>query len=156
MNPQPRPDSPTPAVASTRVPFTDGVWADRLNTAGRKRAWLRHGYLAPGYLTLLTAEWRGGKTTLLSVLLTRMKEGGTLVDRAIATGKALVISEEPREDWDKRHQQLGLGHMVFFCRPFRNRPGPAEWVALLAHVVRLHRRHGFGLVAEKKTGRSSK
>jgi hypothetical protein len=48
-------------------------------------------------------------------------------------GKALVICEERREDWDKRHQQLGLGHVAFFCRPFRHRPRLAEWVALLEH-----------------------
>jgi AAA domain len=129
-----------------RVPFTDGVWADELNAAGHKRVWLWDGYLAPGYLTLLTGDSRAGKTTLLSLVLAHMKAGGVLADRAVAPGKALVISEEPREDWDGRHQQLGLGHVVFFCRPFRRRPLLPEGVALLAHVADLHRRHGFGLV----------
>jgi hypothetical protein len=35
-------------------------------------AWLP----GPGKVTLLTSQWKAGKTTLLSVLLARLKQGG--------------------------------------------------------------------------------
>src|SRR6516225_7966421 len=41
--------------------------------------WLWRGCLAPSQLTLLTSLWKSGKTTLLLVLLARMKAGGDLL-----------------------------------------------------------------------------
>jgi hypothetical protein len=35
--------------------------------------WLWHGYLAPGCVTLLTSLWKSGKSTLVAVLLAKMK-----------------------------------------------------------------------------------
>jgi AAA domain len=34
--------------------------------------WLWHGFLGPGKVTLLTSQWKSGKTTLVSLLLARM------------------------------------------------------------------------------------
>jgi hypothetical protein len=62
--------------------------------AGPPPPWLWHGYLGPGRVTVLTSQWKTGKTTLLSLLLARMLEGGELGGRAVAAGKALIISEE--------------------------------------------------------------
>src|ERR1051325_6318306 len=50
--------------------------------------WLWHGSLAPGNVTLLTSQWKSGKTTLVSVLLDRMKAGGQLAGLPVAAGKA--------------------------------------------------------------------
>jgi hypothetical protein len=38
--------------------------------------WLWHGYLGPGKVTLLTSQWKSGKTTLVSRLLARAQQGG--------------------------------------------------------------------------------
>src|SRR6202007_2157095 len=40
--------------------------------------WLWQGYLSPGKVTLLTSQWKSGKTTLVSLLLARMQQGGQL------------------------------------------------------------------------------
>jgi AAA domain len=146
MNADPRPTTPVPTTVPMPPPFAQGVWADQLDSAGQPLTWLWHGYLAPGNLTLLTAQSKTGKTTLLSVLLARLKDGGDLAGLAVTAGKAVVLSEESRGKWHKRHRKLDLGHVVFFCRPFRRRPRLAEWEALLDHVADLHRQHGFGLV----------
>ena len=37
--------------------------------------WIWHGYLARGATTLLTSQWKAGKTTLVSVLLKQMAAG---------------------------------------------------------------------------------
>ena len=44
--------------------------------------WLLHGFVARGNLTLLTSLWKAGKTTLLSLLLSRRKHDGLLAGRA--------------------------------------------------------------------------
>ena len=46
------------------------LWFSDLETVSRAGVtWLWHGYLAAGQVTLLTSQWKAGKTTLLSVLL---------------------------------------------------------------------------------------
>jgi AAA domain len=54
--------------------------------------WLWHGYLGPGKITLLTSQWKSGKTTLVSLLLARLPQGGQLAGLAVAPAKAFVIS----------------------------------------------------------------
>jgi hypothetical protein len=101
--------------------------------------WLWHGYLAPGNVTLLTSLWKSGKSTLISVLLARMKTGGTLAGQPLRPGRALVISEEPPLLWVERSRVLDLdGQVHWFCRPFRGKPTDAAWGDLLGEVARLH------------------
>src|SRR5215468_1762642 len=76
--------------------------------------WIWHGYLARGSVTLLTSLWKTGKTTLLSVLLGRMRDGGLLAGRAVAACQAAVVTEEPLAMWRVRGQRLPLGRHVTF------------------------------------------
>src|SRR4051812_20302099 len=55
-------------------------------------AWLWHGYLGPGKVTLLTSQWKSGKTTLVSLLLARLQHGGQLAGLAVDQAKAFIIS----------------------------------------------------------------
>src|SRR5437764_1351693 len=52
--------------------------------------WLWHGYLASGNLTLLTSQWKSGKTSLVAVLLARMAQGGELAGHAVKPGRAVI------------------------------------------------------------------
>jgi hypothetical protein len=58
-------------MPSTFCPETSFIWG----TAGLREGdpqpvpWLWQGYLIPGAVTLLTSQWKSGKTTLVSVLL---------------------------------------------------------------------------------------
>src|SRR5438046_10696915 len=90
--------------------------------------WVWDGYVGSGQVTLLTSQWKCGKTTLLSVLLARMAAGGTLAGRAVRPGSVVVLSEEAKALWAGRAQRLGIGpHARFLCRPFRGaRPTPAQ------------------------------
>lgn len=65
-------------------------------------AWLWHGFLAPGNVTLLTSRWKAGKTTLVAALLARLGQGGTLAGLAVHPGRAAVVSEESPEQWRRR------------------------------------------------------
>jgi AAA domain-containing protein len=104
--------------------------------AAPKLRWLWHGYLAVGSVTLLTSQWKIGKTTLLSILLARMKAGGTLAGLPVSAGRAVVISEESSEQWLQRGRRLDLdNHIGWYCRPFRGRPSPQQWQGLLDCVA---------------------
>ena len=45
--------------------------------------WLWEGFLARGALTMLTAQWKTGKTTLLSRLLPKFEKGGHFLGRRV-------------------------------------------------------------------------
>jgi hypothetical protein len=110
--------------------------------------WLWQGFLAAGNLTLLTGSAKSGKTTLLALLLARMKAGGELAGLAVRPGKAVVVSEEPPSHWLKRSERFDFaGHVCWFCRPFRGLPGPAEWQALLENIERIHAQTPLSLLA---------
>jgi hypothetical protein len=122
------------------------VWLLDLEDAPFPHTWLWHGYLAPGTVTLLTSPWKSGKTTLVSVLLNRMATGGELAGLTVRPGKAVIVSEESIAQWRLRKQKFGFGpHVCWICRPFRGRPRPLEWLALLDHLLDLRREHPIDL-----------
>jgi hypothetical protein len=110
--------------------------------------WLWEGYLAAGNLTLLTSQWKTGKTTLLSVLLDRMKNGGLLVGLPVKPGKAIVLSEEPPALWLERSHRFDFAeHVTWLCRPFDQQPRKEQWHQLIEHLLALHKQVGLSLVA---------
>jgi hypothetical protein len=106
------------------------------------------GYLAAGDVTLLTGPWKGGKTTLVSVLLARMGAGGSVAGRPVRPGRAVVVSEEDLKLWAMRCRRLGIGpHARFMCRPFRGRrPTADDWRALVGHLAARRDSEGLDLV----------
>jgi hypothetical protein len=138
-------------------------WGEALDAEPDAAAWVWEGYLAAGDVTLLTSQWKSGKTTLIAILLSRLKEGGELAGlpvrpsalggegregraRGRRGGRAIVVSEEPRSQWRRRHRKLGLAHVCFLCQPFRGKPTLEQWLALLDRVAELHARHQFSLL----------
>jgi hypothetical protein len=118
-------------------------------TAPQPVGWLWHGFVAPGNLTLLTSQWKAGKTTLLSLLLSRRKQGGQaaqLAGLAVKAGKSVVVSEEPLALWAERARRLDFGGQVcFISRPFRTIPTQDEWQTLLGRILALREQHGIDL-----------
>jgi hypothetical protein len=77
-------------------------WDDEVTPTGRSGPdWIWHGLLARRTTTLLTGHGKlNGKTTLLSILLSRRARGGQLAGLAVNPGKTIIVSEEPRSLWD--------------------------------------------------------
>jgi hypothetical protein len=143
-----RPDETRPALApAPGLPAE--LWLDDLQQATQApKSWLLQGYLAPGNVTVLTSQWKSGKSTLLSVLLARLKTGGLLAGLPVAPGKAAVLSEESAEQWLARSRKLDFaGHVCWYCRPFAGKPTHDQWLALLDRLTEVHARHGLHLVA---------
>ena len=108
--------------------------------------WLWHGFLAKNNITLLTSLWKAGKTTLLSLLLSRRALGGTLAGLPVTPGKTIVITEEPMTLWAERSRRLNFGNNVcFLSQPFRTVPTLQQWQSLLDRVRTLHDQHTFDL-----------
>ncbi len=141
------PTDPHESPSSDATPRFQTEWLRDLRTAPAAVDWLWTGYLAAGNVTLLTSPWKAGKTTLTAILLSRLKAGGVLGGQAVRPGKVVVVSEESRTQWLHRAEKLHLdGHVCWLCRPFRGRPTPDDWLALLDHVAELHRQHGLDLL----------
>ncbi len=139
------PASPCPTPASGLPP--QPLWLDDLRAVQQRMSWLWHGYLAPGNVTLLTSQWKSGKTTLASVLLARLKAGGSLAGRTVAAARAVVVTEEGPAHWLRRSEKLDLaGHVCWFCQPFEGRPSREQWLGLLDRLAGLRAEHGIDLV----------
>jgi hypothetical protein len=89
-------DPTSAAVATTPGPYPLLSYADLKSAEQRATNWLWQGYLVPGGVTVLTSQWKAGKSTLISVLLARMKAGGLLaglpvrwLDRVVKEGRVL-------------------------------------------------------------------
>lgn len=125
-----------------------GTWVHRASHIPvREPEWLWPGYLARGETTLLTSQWKTGKTTLVSVLLSKLASGGEFAGQPLPHCKAAVVSEERLEPWLRRDRSLHFGEgLCLFCRPFRNKPTDQQWQALLDRLCRLRREGQIDLV----------
>jgi hypothetical protein len=133
--------------ASVAAPRFQEVWRSGLAAAPGTLDWLWSGYVAAGNMTLLTSPWKCGKTTLTTLLLARLHQGGALAGQAVRPGKTLVVSEEGLTQWRRRADQLALGdHVCWLSRPFRGRPTRDDWLALIDHVDDLRQRHDLALL----------
>jgi hypothetical protein len=134
-------------VSSTLLADVVALWpADLDRQSPPQHDWLWHGYLASSNVTLLTSQWKAGKTTLLAILLRHLKQGGMLAGLPLRAGRALVVSEESATLWQKRSQKLGFTDQVcLVCRPFAGKPSREQWQALLDRLVALHQQFRFDL-----------
>lgn len=123
------------------------LWRPDLRTAATPVSWTWHGFLGPGLMTLLTSQWKSGKTTLISLLLGQRARGGVLLGQNVTAGGAVIVSEESATLWDRRSARLGIADNVcFFCRPFRGKPRMDQWRELLDRIAALHQEKGLDLV----------
>ncbi|HEX3147730.1 MAG TPA: AAA family ATPase [Gemmataceae bacterium] len=109
--------------------------------------WLWHGILAPGCITLLTSQWKTGKSTLLAILLATMQSGQPLAGLAVRPGIGFVVSEEPKVLWRQRIQKFGLRKHLMLRRPFSGVPDREQWQQLLDHIADMHAKHNLSLLA---------
>src|SRR5947209_1402395 len=133
--------------AMARLPAAGEIWDDDIPVAlEAPRQWVWQGLIRPGSLTLLTSQWKAGKTTLLSILLGLRVAGGALGGLAVKPGHTLVITEEPMSLWDERGARHHFGDSVcFISRPFRAIPTEHEWRGLIDRALAIHRAHGVDL-----------
>lgn len=112
--------------------FWKPVPLSQLKAAGEGMEWIWEGVLARSRISLLTAQAKAGKTTLLSLLIREMGRGGCLLGCPVSPGTVIVVTEENSQDWMLRRDNLGLGdHCETICLPFISKPKPSQWLDLL-------------------------
>jgi hypothetical protein len=98
--------------------------------------WIWDGLIAEDAVTLLSAPEKTGKTTLLSLLLDRRREGGQLLGRAVRPGRTILCSEENQVLWDLRQPPLDFGPQLEYHHPIGN-PSPGRWRRFIDHLLDL-------------------
>lgn len=130
----------------TSSPFPEPIPASRLQAA-ETAPWLWHGFIGRGGITLLSALWKSGKTTLLASMLKAMSSGGTFCDHDISAGRILFVTEESEPRWADRRDRLGLlDNVEFIIRPFMGKPRWETWLEFLDYAVQLTQRNSYDLV----------
>ena len=123
---------PNPKTDST---FPLPVIASALKANADPLSWLWRGFIAAKGITLFSALWKAGKTTLLAHLVRNMADGTALCGYEVTPATVLYITEESESRWAKRRDALGIGDNVhFICRPFKAKPSIVQWRAFVTHV----------------------
>jgi hypothetical protein len=137
-------ESPILELPPVRYP---ALWLpDLQRTSAPSPEWLWHGFAAPGHVTLMTSQWKTGKTTLLAMLLDRLKSGGRLAGLPVRAGRAVVVSEEAPQLWHHRSTKFDFDrHVCWLCRPFAGKPTAPDWLNLLSQVGELQRERNLQL-----------
>jgi hypothetical protein len=121
-----------PAAA---LKFATPLKASELQSSAEGTPWVWHGYLVRGHVTMLSAFWKCGKTTLLTHLLRALAAGDKFCGHQVVPGSALYVTEESEQRWAERRDKLGLGdHCRFQIRPFKFKPRFGDWLEFLAHL----------------------
>jgi len=116
------------------ISFGNAVLQSRKQTI----PWLWDGLIAEDAVTLLSAPEKTGKTTLLSLLLDRRREGGQLLGKAVRPGRTILCSEENSSLWALRQPPLDFGHQLEYHSPLGSNPSPRRWRRFIDHLL------GFG------------
>jgi hypothetical protein len=108
----------------------------QLKSVDLEDAWRLQGYLGVGIITLLSAIWKGGKTTWLTHLLRAFASEGAFIGQAVTPCNVLIISEEPAHLWTARRDDLQIGdHVQILCRPFKGKPDGQTWDAFTSFIA---------------------
>jgi archaellum biogenesis ATPase FlaH len=123
-------------------------WAKQVTESDQPPAgWIWDGFVAQGNLTILTSQWKSGKTTLISMLLARRHNPFPLAGLPVKPGKTLIVTEEHPRLWLERMKRYEFGNKVcFITRPFRAIPQPEEWHALIDRILALQGQHDIDLL----------
>jgi hypothetical protein len=98
-------------------------------------------------ITLFTALWKAGKTTLAGALLRHSQAGGTFCGREVKASKILYVTEEHPDLWADRCELHELGDQIsFLFQPFKTKPTEYEWLVFLDHVHEKIEKEGFNEV----------
>src|SRR5207244_1542795 len=78
-----------------------------------------------------------GKTTPVSLLLHRRREGGQLLGRMVQPGRTILCSEENDRLWALRQPPLNFGSQLEYHRPMGLNPSPGRWRRYIDHLLDL-------------------
>ena len=111
---------------------------NKITADGGKREWVWENYIAKGNITLLSALWKAGKSTLLRHLFIAIGEEKEFAGQPASKSKILVISEEDKNEWFDQKEGLedkNLEHILVWSRPIRIKPNLKQWIELVEKLT---------------------
>lgn len=113
------------------------AWSD-ISQEDNIKQWVWENYIAKGYVTLLSALWKAGKSTLLRCLFVAMAKGEEFAGQPTVKSKVLVLSEETKGDWSDRREDVEeefIKNILIWSRPLRIKPNMKQWVAMTEEIA---------------------
>ena len=111
------------------------VKLDTLTTETLDIQWIWHGYLARGFLTLVSALWKAGKTTFISHLIKSLEKENSFVGKSTQPATVLMVSEEGKGLWARRRDEFNISTSCWIlCRPIKQKLRYREWVEFLEQM----------------------
>lgn len=120
-----------------------------LDAKKANRDWIWENYLAKRHITLLSALWKAGKSTLLRCLLKSMQKQEEFAGQPTFNKNVLVITEEPEEDWVEKRELFDLDNVenvYIWSRPLRTKPNVKQWAEFLEEVSQYCQSNNIDLV----------
>jgi hypothetical protein len=151
VHPFAKPHSPSPVGGEEGSPPAEAKpfkWMSELDAQSESAKWVWTGYLARGGITLFSALWKSGKSTILSHLLKALDGSQSeFLGQPVIPGRVLYVTEEAESIWAERRDRLLIGDYVgMACRPFKMRPTMQEWREYLRLLTEQVRRFQFDVV----------
>ena len=124
------------------------LFAEEIKAQNPTGEWHWHGYLYPGCITIISALWKVGKTTLISGLLRSWEQHDNYLGQKITKARALYCSEEGPATWESRVLKYGLEkrNHGFFLMPFTRTPSLQQWEDFLGKTRHIMERDGFDVL----------
>lgn len=99
--------------------------------------WIWPNYVAKGTMTLFTALWKAGKSTLVRHLLQDLHRGGGLVPGPLDDLRVLVMSEETCDQWCRARDAFELDddRVQIVRHNIHTRPNLKEWIELWVEPI---------------------
>lgn len=135
------------AESLARIAVIEPTPLSELVRENPNREWIVANYIPRGSITLFSALWKSGKTTLLAHLLRSLSAGSTFVGQETRPCKILVITEEDSDLWCDRRDDMALTDATeIIPSPFMGRPSVVEWRAFITRIEEIVERDGYDLV----------
>jgi hypothetical protein len=137
-----------PPIADDKPFQSPSKWLSQCCADDDDVKWIWKGYLRRGGITMFSALWKIGKSTMLSNLLKALDGSATeFVGQAVTPARVMYVTEEDEKIWATRRDELLIGDHVAMCvRPFTSRPKADEWKKLLEDIAVDVEKHRFDLV----------
>ena len=137
----------TPPEVNT-PPGREYLFAEEIKSKNPTGEWHWHGYLLPGCITMISALWKVGKTTLISGLLKSWEQDESYLGQKVTKARALYCSEEGPTTWESRVLRYGLEkrNHGFFLQPFLTAPSIQQWHDFLGKATHIMGRDGFDVL----------
>lgn len=120
-----------------------------ISTETTNKDWVWEDYIARGYVTLLSALYKAGKSTLLRCLLSAMQNEEEFAGRPTKKTKILIITEEAEGEWAEKREDFGLEDaqdILIWSRPIRVKPNLKQWVGITEELSQLCIKEQIGLI----------